>query len=149
MDKPLSFRSVFLIAGALVLSFSINAFSQCRSVAKKQCFPQLAPYTQNGQFNSAKLGPGETAEIQMTFYAGQNYRLMVCAEGVLGDVTFKVSSADKQELYNSRKTDAKIWDFNVAATQQLIVLVEVPPSDSQTKIVPEGCVSIIVGFKKL
>ncbi len=149
MQRQSGLRFTLFIAIALVWGFSFEASAQCRSVAKKQCFPQLAPYTQNGQFNSVRLAGGETAEVQMTFYAGQNYRLMVCAEGVLGDVSFKVSSADKQEIFNSKKTDAKMWDFNVAATQQLIVLVEVPPSDSQTKIIPEGCVSILVGFKKL
>jgi hypothetical protein len=130
---------------------SFGASAQCRAVAKKQCFPQLLPYIQNGQFNSVRLSPGETAELQVTFYAGQNYRLMVCAEGVLGDVNFKVMDADKQELYNSKKAkdDKKQWDFNVTSTQQFFVFVEVPPSDSPTKFIPEGCVSVLVGFKKL
>jgi len=143
-----------LLTAALRIAFflavvALPASAQCRSVAKKQCFPQLSPYTQNGEFNSTRLAPGETAEIQMTFYAGQNYRLMVCAEGVLGDVNFKVLDSDKKELYNSKKADSKTWDFNVTSTQQLIVAVDVPASDAPTKIIPEGCVSIIVGFKKL
>jgi hypothetical protein len=133
----------------LFLTLQFSASAQCRSVAKKQCFPQLSPYTQNGEFNSARLAPGESAEVQMTFYAGQNYRLMVCSEGVLGDVNFKVLDTDKKELYNSKKSDSKTWDFNVTSTQQLIVAVDVPVSDAPTKIIPEGCVSILVGFKKL
>ncbi len=141
-------RTVICVIGFLT-AFGFTASGQCRSVAKKQCFPQLSPYTQNGEFNSARLAPGETAEIQMTFYAGQNYRLMVCAEGVLGDVNFKVLDADKKELYNSKKSDSKTWDFNVTSTQQLIVAVDVPASDAPTRIIPEGCVSILVGFKKL
>ena len=141
------FRSIAL---TIFLSFMISgAVAQCRNIAKKQCFPELRPYTQNGQFNSARLAPGESAEIQMTFYAGQDYRLMVCSEAVLGNVNFKVFDSDKNELFNSKKAAAKQWDFNVAATQALSVQVEIPPSDSPNKIIPEGCVSILVGFKKL
>jgi len=136
------------IAAACFLFFSINGSSQCRNVAKKQCFPQLLPYVQNGQFNSTRLSSSETADMQMTFFAGQDYRLFVCSESVLGDVNFKVMDADKKELFNSKKADSKQWDFNVATTMQLIVEVEVPPNDSPNKIIPEGCVSVLVGLKK-
>lgn len=136
-----------LFALCLLLIFHFTGKAQCKTLAKKQCFPQLSPFTQNGQFNSTRLAPGETAEVQMTFYSGKNYRLLICAEGVLGDVNFKVTDTDKQELYNSKKADTKSWDFNVASTQQLFIFVEVPPSDAPTKIIPEGCVSILVGFK--
>lgn len=141
-------RTLVLLATSL-LFITMDVSAQCRNIAKKQCFPALLPYTQNGQFNSAKLAPGESAEVQMTFYAGQDYRLMVCSEAVLGNVNFKVFDAEKNELFNSKKAAAKQWDFNVAATQALSVQVEIPPSDSPNKIIPEGCVSILVGFKKL
>ena len=148
MKKSL-FRSVLFTTSLILVA--LGTFAQCRSVAKKQCFPLLTPYIQNGQFNSARLAPGETAEMQMTFYAGQNYRLMLCAENVLGDVTFRVLDADKKELFNSKKAELKQWDFKVDETMQLFVLVEVPLSDAPTSkvITPEGCVSILVGFKKM
>ncbi len=132
----------------LFFAVTIAAIGQCRNIAKKQCFPQLTPYIQNGQFNSARLAPGESAEVQMTFYAGQDYRLMICSEAVLGVVNFKVFDAEKNELFDSRKTEVKKWDFNVATTQSLSVQVEVPALDNPNKIVPDGCVSILVGFKK-
>jgi hypothetical protein len=141
------FRSIVLAVFLFVLA-ATNVSAQCRNIAKKQCFPQLKPYIQNGQFNSARLAPGETAEVQMTFYAGQDYRLMICAEAVLGEVTFKILDAEKNELFNSKKSEVKLWDFNVASTQPLIVQVEVPTNDTPNKLVPDGCVSILVGFKK-
>ncbi len=149
-------KKVFFVIVCLFFVLSGNSFSQCKVLAKKMCFPALSPYVQNGQLNSAKLSPGENADMQITFYSGQNYRLMVCSEGVLGDVNFKVSDADKKELFSTKKAtydqqkdkqSTKYWDFNVASTQQLIVTVEVPPSEAPNKLIPDGCVSILVGFQ--
>lgn len=139
------FKSVVLAAYLLFVGIS-GSFAQCKNIAKKQCFPALAPYVQNGQFNSARLSPGENAEVALTFYAATSYRLLVCSEAVLGDVSYKVIDVDKNELFNSKKAESKQFDFNVATTQQLFVIVDVPPLDSPNKISPEGCVSILVGF---
>lgn len=141
--KKIGLTTVFLVVAATTV------VAQCRNIAKKQCFPSLSPYIQNGQFNSARLAPGETAEVQVTFYAGQEYRLMVCGEAILGDITFKVFDSEKNELFSNKKGETKTWDFNVATTQSLIVYVEVPPNNNPNQIVPDGCVSILVGFKKL
>lgn len=147
-----------LISSLLALLFLVTfvANAQCKLHVKKQCLPALAPYSQSGQMSSARFAPGENAELQVTFNSGINYRLMVCSEGVLGDVNFKVFDSDKQEVYSSKKNEdeknspaAKVWDFNVANTQQLNIVVDIPPSDSPNKIIPEGCISIIVGFKQM
>lgn len=142
-----------VIAVLFLVTFAANA--QCKLHVKKQCLPALAPFSQSGQMSSARFAPGENAELQVTFNSGIDYRLMVCSEGVLGDVNFKVYDNDKQEVYNSKKDEnaknnssSKVWDFNVANTQQLNIVLDIPPSDSPNKIIPEGCISIIVGFKK-
>ena len=148
-------RNVFLLVIIFFYFGTINSFSQCKLLAKRQCFPALTPYIHNGQLNSVKLSPGGTADLQMTFYSGQSYRLMICAEGVLGDVNFRVIDTDKKEVFYSKRADkkddiielAKYWDFKIESTQQLIVEVEVPLSKSPNKLIPDGCVSIIVGFK--
>src|SRR5688500_15410966 len=132
---------------AMTLPFAASA--QCKGFVKKSCLPKVQPYTHNGQLNNAVMSSGETAELQMTFYSGQEYRILVCAQEVLGNVSFRVLDATRKELYNS--TDGKdhsAWDFKVAATQQLILEIEVPPLDSPNSLIPTGCVSVLVGFKK-
>ncbi len=92
--------------------------------------------------------PGEKAELLMTFYSGQDYRLMVCGQPILGDIKFRVSDQDKKEIYNSKNAQSsRIWDFQVASTQQFILEVEVPESHTKTKMMESGCVSVLVGFK--
>ena len=141
-------KQIFLTAVSLFL-IPIAADAQCKTFVKKQCLPKLSPFIHNGQMNSTVLLSGDNAELAMTFYSGQNYRILVCAQEVLGKVQFKLKDANNNVVFNSKdQGDVTSWDFNVATTQQLIVEVIVPPSDATNDIVPNGCVSIVVGFKQ-
>lgn len=136
-----------LVIAALL--FAGAAAGQCKTFAKNSCMPKILPYIHNGQLNTTTLMAGEHAELQMTFYSGQEYRLMVCSQAVLGQVSFRILDINRKELYNSKNDNyAASWDFKVAATQQLYIEIEVPASDSPNQIVPSGCVSILVGFKQ-
>ncbi len=143
-------KNIFLsLFTALLLSISFNpASAQCNAFTKKKCMPTLSPYIHNGQLNSVALAPGEDAELVMTFYSGQDYRLLVCNQEVLGDVSFKVLDSQHTQLFDSKEDKTGQWDFYVKSTQQLIVQVIVPPAKSKTGIVDQGCVSVLVGFKK-
>jgi hypothetical protein len=57
--------------------------------------------------------------------------------------------ASHKLLYDSKLNDyPDFWDFKARSTQQLIVQVTAPPSTSTSSVVPSGCVSVMVGFKK-
>jgi len=123
--------------------------AQCNTFVKKKCMPNVAPFTQNGQMNTSTLTAGQSAEMNLTFYAGQDYRILVCFQEQLGDVTFKVMDASRKVIFDSKEHSyADFWDFKVKNTQQLIVEVTAPPAELRTSIVPSGCVSVLVGFKK-
>ena len=108
-------------------------------------------YVQNDNFNSAVLIPGDEAELLLTFYAGKEYRLLVCGHPVLGDLEFEVLDTDDEVIYTNLdqedKSDAK-FDFKVATTQQLIVRVRVPEAESISTLIHEGCVSVMIGSKE-
>jgi hypothetical protein len=132
---------------AIILPFAASA--QCKGFVKKTCLPKVPPYTHNGQLNNAVMSAGEKAELQMTFYSGQEYRIVVCAQEVLGKVSFKVYDSSHKEIYSSDDgKDEPKWDFKVVATQQLTLEIEAPALDSPNSLVPSGCVSVLVGFKK-
>jgi hypothetical protein len=139
-----------IVSFLLVFSFSLNtAFAQCKNFTMKKCMPGLAPFLHNGQLNSTTLSPGESAEMQMTFYSGQEYRLLVCGQEILGNVAFKVSDMDKKSLFDSREHDnASTWDFKMTSTQQIIIEVIVPNSKSSNDLTQSACVSMLVGYKK-
>jgi hypothetical protein len=99
--------------------------------------------------NVSTLAAGQSSDISLTFYSGQAYRILVCSEEILGDVTFQVMDMTKKIVFDSRNNNyPDFWDFKVKNTQQFIVHVQTPPSNSSSSIPPSGCVSILVGFKK-
>lgn len=141
------FSSILTISTVAFLLFPLMGSSQCRGYTKRNCRPALSPYQHNGQLNNAVLVPGDKAEIMLTFYSGQEYRVSVCSMPVLGDVTYKVMDTDKNVIFESDKSDQPAFDFKVSSTQQLVVEIKVPESEKANEIVPQGCVSVLVGFK--
>ena len=137
-----------VLISALALLPSIGVFAQCKGFVKKQ-IPKLAPFIHNGQVNSSVLLSGDQAELTLTFYSGQTYRILVSSQEVLGDVYFVMKDAEKKQLFSS-KDQGKFdyWDFTVESTQQMSIEVIVPNVDTPSGLVPSGCVSILVGFKQ-
>lgn len=104
---------------------------------------------QNGQMNTLTLTSGQKTSLNLTFYSGQDYRILVCGEPLLGDLSFRVLDMQKKVVFDSQKNDyPDFWDFKVKNTQQFVVEVQVPESESTSSVLPTGCVSIMVGFKK-
>ncbi len=133
---------------ALALLPSIGAFAQCKGFVKKQ-ISSLAPFIHNGQVNSSVLLSGDQAELTLTFYSGQTYRILVSAHESLGDVYFVMKDAAKTQLFTSKDMGKfDYWDFSVESTQQMTLEVIVPNVDTPSGLVPSGCVSILVGFKQ-
>ncbi|MFN3341138.1 MAG: hypothetical protein ACK40M_00475 [Flavobacteriales bacterium] len=145
----MKFRHILFLALFAFLGMTQEADAQCKSYVKRNCRPELTPYLHNGQVNNAILVPGDKAELLLTFFAGQEYRLMICSMPVLGAVSFRVLDSDRNPIYESKKNPSQnYFDFKVASTQQLIVEINVPEAKNNNDIVPEGCVSILIGFIK-
>jgi hypothetical protein len=126
-----------------------SADAQCNTFIKKKCMPKISPFNTNGQMNTSTLMAGQSAQMSLTFSAGQDYRILVCAQEVLEDVSFRVLDMSKKVVFDSKEHDyPDFWDFKVRNTQQFIIEVSVPPSKGTNSIVPSGCVSVMVGFKK-
>ena len=140
--------SRIILIGALALLPTVGTFAQCKGFVKKQ-IPKLTPFIHNGQINSSVLLSGDHAELTLTFYSGQTYRIMVGSQETLGDVFFVMKDGSKSQLFSS-KDQGKFdyWDFTVESTQQLTIEVMVPDVDAPSGLVPSGCVSILVGFKQ-
>lgn len=143
-----TFAGRTILIGSLALLPTIGVFAQCKGFVKRQ-IPKLAPFIHNGQVNSSVLLSGDHAELTLTFYSGQTYRLLISSQEALGDVYFIMRDANKSQLFSSKdqgKFDYR--DFTVESTQQMTVEVIVPNVDTPSGLVPSGCVSILTGFKQ-
>jgi len=127
-----------------------NASAQCKGFAKKVCKSELIPYIHDGNYNAAMLTEGEEADFYKTFYADQQYRLVVCGTESLPAIEFKVIDANRNVLFSNKDHNmTKLWDFKLESSQQLRIVVKVP-TNGQKKSEAEiqsGCVAIMIGFK--
>jgi hypothetical protein len=127
------------------------AIAQCNAFTKKKCIPILKPFIHNGQLNSVTLSPGESASLMLTFYIDTDYRLAICGQEILGEMSYKVMKKDSTIIFDSKQhKNPAFWDFKVNSTQQMIV--EVSATDRKMKggdsFEDMGCASVLVGFKK-
>jgi len=152
----MKYRNIYRLLALLLLAINLplSSYSQCKGFAKKKCIPQLTPFIHNGQLNSTTLAEGESAELVMTFYSGQQYRILVCGQKNLGKIEFQLMDTDRNVIFDSKKhKSASYWDFDVNATQQFIILVTTPKQGKHSSaklpgtLVQSGCVALLVGFK--
>ena len=141
-----------ILTGALLtglfMVLTTSAQAQCRSFAKNKCVPELAPYKFNETFNAAQLAAGEEAEVNLTFFSGQEYRVLVCSHPILGEVNWKLVDSNNKIVFESLADSPKHhFDLRAGATTQMKVVVWVPEGD-KTDMVHVGCVAIMVGFKE-
>ena len=133
---------ILSLAGLLVFS---SGYSQCKSFVSNNCSDAMGEYIPTENFNGAKLSPGDMAEVKMTFYADQKYRLLICSHAMIGDVDFQVLDNSGMTLYNNTEDNqSNYFDFSLEGTQELTVKLKVSP-DKKSVLNPQGCVAILVG----
>jgi hypothetical protein len=141
-------RLALLIFTFTYFGLSTSGSAQCRSMVKKKGFPLIQGYKLNGKMNTAMLSPGESAEMNITFNQGAQYRIAVVSEDNLGDVQFRLLSQDRIEIFDNFKQEKiKIWDFKSETTQSFILEVMVPAIGKKAPIEQTGCVSILMAYK--
>jgi hypothetical protein len=141
-------KTAFFIVAFIGFGFISNTYSQCRNMVKKKGFPLIQGYKLNGKMNTAMLSPGESAEMNITFNQGAQYRIAVVSEDNLGDIQFKLLSQDRIEIFDNFKQEkVKTWDFKSETTQSFILEVMVPALLKKQAIEQTGCVSILMAYK--
>ena len=143
-------RSVKIILLVAIFVIARNGYvnAQCKAFAKKDCLPELANYTHDGNYHAAVLVEGEEAELYKTFYSDMEYRVAIVGEEKLPDIEFRIIDANKNVLYSNKEKDfAKTWDFKLQSSQQLKLVVRVPSLNQSGQVPASGCVAIMFGFK--
>jgi len=139
-------KITYLLAIAALLAANLG-HSQCRSFVKNNCGEAMGDYVPAENFNAAKLQPGDVAEVEMTFYGGEDYRLLICSHELLGDIAFQVLDTEDNVLFDNAENEmTHNFDFKVEGTQNLKVKINVS-SNNDAALNPQGCVAILVGRK--
>ncbi|HIE16150.1 MAG TPA: hypothetical protein EYP69_04410 [Bacteroidales bacterium] len=145
-------RRILFFFSLVTIFFSASVettYAQCKSFTKKHCIDKLSPFVYNGQLNKAILSQGDVADLMLTFYPDQDYRIFVCAEEALGNVEFRLYDSNKKLIYNNKTNDyLPFWDFSSTETMQLLLRVIIPEKEENQIATKSGCVSILIGFKE-
>lgn len=138
----------FLLLTIFVFALVHDSVAQCsKTWIRKKCIPKISPFTHNGQMNSAQLKEGGKLQSSLTFYSGQDYRILICAEETLENVSFVVTDMTGLVIFDSKmKNNADVWDFKVKTTTELRVEVDAGKNEGGDGTAT-GCVSILIGFK--
>lgn len=136
-----------LIVVAVIISSP--AFAQCNAFSKVKCAPKMKPYINSQQLANTVLLTGDKTELSSTFYYGDEYRLIVCAQEALGKIKVNIKDANDKVVFTTSGYGVIMWDFNLEATQDLTIEVIAPQSDQKAAdgLDKSGCVSIMMGFK--
>jgi len=119
-----------------------------QSFCKRDCLPELASYTHDGNYHAAILVEGEEAELYKTFYSDMEYRVAIVGDEKLPAVEFRILDANKNVLYSNKENNfSKTWDFKLQASQQLKLVVRVSSFNKAGEMPASGCVAIMFGFK--
>lgn len=145
--KKAFLKKLTAVIALLFLSATTFAQSECNAIVREQVLPKLTPYVHNGLLNTTTLKPGETAELDILFVNGHDYRLMVWGEGSEEQLKFRIKDKTNKVLFDSRTQEgnANHIDFHAKTTERLNIEVLSPGTEGGTEA---GCVSVTVGLKE-
>lgn len=120
----------------------------------------------NGQSKSALFAPGQTSELNVIVYKGQDYRISLCMDNNLGEqVIFKIYESvqvagkkEKNLLYDNAANDfSPEVEFSVETSKKLAIEISIPEGekegsargvkkgkDRSTKPKEMGCVGVLL-----
>ncbi|MFQ3579722.1 MAG: hypothetical protein SNJ71_06255, partial [Bacteroidales bacterium] len=75
-------------------------------------------------------------------------RVAICGDSKLPPIEFQILDSDRNVLFSNKEADfAKVWDFKLEASQQLIISIQVTSDDDKASdVIARGCVAVLIGF---
>ena len=132
-----------------LLSFKLIA-QDCTDYHQYHCLYSDYTFFYSKQSKSALFKQGQTSEIKIVAYSGEDYYIAVCAHRKFGDIHFRIleDNAKQQVIYdNAADNYSESITFSNDITRNLIIEVSVPEgedSDSGDR----RCVGVVIQFRK-
>lgn len=102
------------------------------------------------QSKSALFRPGQTSELKIVAYSGEDYYVSVCAHRKFGDIRYRIleDTPEKKLIYDNADDDyAETIIFTNEVTRNLIIEVSVPKGDERDAK-DRRCVGVVIQFRK-
>ena len=122
----------------------------CTGYHQYHCIYADYTFFYSRQSKSALMHRGQTSELNMVAYGGEEYYIGVCAHRKFGNIKFRILEDNESRtlIYdNSIDEFASSVVFTNDFTRNLIIEVNVPDGKGSDK--ERRCVGVIIQFKKL
>jgi hypothetical protein len=95
-----SFSKIYLVVISIMVLPIVTKAQYCNYFHSSFCIPsEDEMYKPNGQSKSALFSKGQTSELSVIVYKGQDYRFSICMdENLGGQITFKVYETKKVKV---------------------------------------------------
>jgi hypothetical protein len=101
------------------------------------------------QSKSFLMKPGQSAELKVIAYSGEDYYIAVCAHSKFGNINFRIleDNAERTVIYDNKDDKyAESIIFSNEVTRNLIIEVNVPFNEKSEN--ERRCVGTIIEFRK-
>ena len=145
-------KNIFLTFLTFVLPILASA-QYCNTFHTKYCPPSdNGMYTLNGQSKSALFSKGQTSELNVIVYKGQDYRISLCFDQTLGSqITFKVYETKKVKVEKVIETKTMEDEYQKDENGELAVdeWGAYIPTGNQVEVVNKETITVVEKQKTL
>ena len=133
------------------LLLPVLASSQdCTDYHQYHCLYGDYTFFYSRQSKSALFRQGQTSELKIIAYSGEDYYVSVCAHRKFGDIRFRIleDNPGRKVIYDNAADDyAEFITFANDVTRNLIIEVSVPEGDERSSK-DRRCVGVVIQFRK-
>jgi hypothetical protein len=131
------------------LSFKLAA-QDCTDYHQYHCLYSDYTFFYSKQSKSSLFKQGQTSEMKIVAYSGEDYYIAVCAHRKFGDIHFRIlEDNDKRQIIYDNASDnySETITFSNDITRNLIIEVTVPEGDDSSSG-DRRCVGVVIQFRK-
>lgn len=140
-----------LLTLTLVIPF-IGTAQYCNTFHTKFCEPAGGMYSLNGQSKSALFSKGQTSELNVVVYKGQDYKITLCFDETLGSqIAFKMYETKKVKVEKVVETKTMEDEYQKNENGELAVdeYGNYIPTGNQIEVINKETITVIEQQKTL
>ncbi len=142
---------IFVIIVSFLFFIPFTTIAQdCTDYHQYHCLYADYTFFYSKQSKSALFKQGQSSEIKIIAYSGEDYYIAVCAHRKFGDIRFRIledNPARKVIYDNAQDNYSESIIFSNDNTRNLIIEVSVPEGESSSSS-ERRCVGVVIQFRK-
>jgi hypothetical protein len=144
-------KKIIIVLITTFFSLPVISLAQdCTGYHQYHCLYADYTFFYSRQSKSALFKPGQTSELKIIAYNGEDYYVAICAHRKFGNIRFRIleDNENRKVIYdNAQDNYNESITFSNEVTRNLILEVSVPEGESGAEN-DRRCVGIVIQFRK-